>query len=283
MSKWLIVNLWINYQVWVVAQILMTSQLSTLSRMWTKRSRVLFAGKSADVITMPEDILRVNISRLSLSMNAWLVVLITKLWMPCPVTTHSITEINEWIKLDSFLTGLSGDGNFDDLVAQYIVKNGNKTYSCSICEKVSRDLTDAKRHLESIHFPSESGYACQSCESYFKTFQALSKHNLRYHRNKWFCFLFSQDQDQIKVTKVSFVFIGLSTFDDLASQYIAKNGNKYCCSLCGKVSRDLTDAKRHLESIHFPSDGGYECQICNSNFKTWNALSCHNSKYHRNK
>ena len=54
----------------MVAQILMTSQLSTLSRMWTKRSRVLFAGKSADVITMPEDILRVNISRLSLSMNA---------------------------------------------------------------------------------------------------------------------------------------------------------------------------------------------------------------------
>ena len=77
------------------------------------------------------------------------------------------------------------------------------------------------------------------------------------------------------------MFIGLGSFDDLAAQYIAKDGSKYSCSLCGKVSRDVTDAKRHLESKHFPSDGGYECQICNSNFKTWNALSCHNSKYHR--
>ena len=153
-------NLWI-YQVWVVVQILMTSLQSISSRMWTKRSRVPFVEKSADAITMLEDTLRVNISPLSLSMNAWLVVLIIKLWMHCPVITHSITEINEWIKLDSFLTGLSGNGNFDDLVAQYIAKNeNNKTYLCSICEKVSRDLTDAKRHLEGIHFPSEAGYTC---------------------------------------------------------------------------------------------------------------------------
>lgn len=169
----------------MVVQILMTSLQSTSSRMWTKLSRVLCVEKSADVITMLEDTLRVNIFPLSRSMNAWPVVLIIKLWMHCPVITHSITEINEWIKLDSFLTGLSGNGNFDDLVAQYIAKNGNnKTYSCSICEKVSRDLTDAKRHLEGIHFPSEAGYTCPSCESHFNTFQALSKHNSRYHRNK---------------------------------------------------------------------------------------------------
>lgn len=102
--------------------------------------------------------------------------------MHYPVTIHSITEINELFKLDSFLTGLSDGGHFDDLVTQYIVKNGNKTYSCSICEKVSRDLTDAKRHLESKHFPSESEYECQSCLSHFNTYQAFRKHNSRYHR-----------------------------------------------------------------------------------------------------
>ena len=87
----------------------------------------------------------------------------------------------------------------------------------------------------------------------------------------------------MKSYKVVSIFVGLSNFDDLAAQYLSRDGNKYFCSLCGKVSRDVTDAKRHLESKHFPSVGGYECQICNSNFKTWNALSCHNSKYHRNK
>ena len=165
-----------------MVHILMTWRLSTLSRIRTKHSLVLFVEKSADVITMLEGTLRVNIFQLSQSMNAWFVVPTTKLWMPYLVTIHSITEINEWLKLDSFLTGVNDGRNFDDLVAQYIVRNGNKTYSCSICEKVSRDLTDAKRHLESKHFPSESEYECQSCGSYFNTFQALRKHNSRYHR-----------------------------------------------------------------------------------------------------
>ena len=163
-------------------RILMSWRLSTLSRTWTKHYLVLYVEKSADVITMLEDTLRVNIFQLSQSMNAWFVVLTIKLWMHYPVTIHSITEINELFKLDSFLTGLSDGGHFDDLVTQYIVKNGNKTYSCSICEKVSRDLTDAKRHLESKHFPSESEYECQSCLSHFNTYQAFRKHNSRYHR-----------------------------------------------------------------------------------------------------
>ena len=77
-----------------------------------------------------------------------------------------------------------GGASVEELVTKYITKNEDKSYSCSICGKLSRDLYNAKGHLESKHFPSESGYECQSCGDHFNTFQAFSKHNSRYHRNK---------------------------------------------------------------------------------------------------
>ena len=67
-------------------------------------------------------------------------------------------------------------------------------------------------------------------------------------------------------------------------QLWCRNPDKsWLCSLCGKVSRDVHAAKSHLDSKHFPSDNGYNCNLCDKHCKTKNALACHMSQYHRNK
>jgi len=53
------------------------------------------------------------------------------------------------------------------------------------------------------------------------------------------------------------------------------------CTLCGKESPAITNAKYHLEAKHFPTEG-YSCEICQKFCKTRHGLSCHMSKHHRN-
>lgn len=72
------------------------------------------------------------------------------------------------------------------------------------------------------------------------------------------------------------------SIEELAQLYISRNDEKaYNCLMCGKVSRDLHNAKTHLEASHFPSETGYECQMCGATYKTKNSLACHMSKKHR--
>ena len=75
---------------------------------------------------------------------------------------------------------------------------------------------------------------------------------------------------------------GGGSIEELAQLYISRNDEKaYNCLICGKVSRDLHNAKTHLEASHFPSETGYECQLCGARYKTKNSLACHISKKHR--
>ena len=70
--------------------------------------------------------------------------------------------------------------------------------------------------------------------------------------------------------------------EDLVIQHVAKNQDKtFSCLICGKISRHLHHAKAHLEASHFPSESGYECQVCGICLKTKNALAVHMSKKHK--
>ena len=136
-------------------------------------------------------------------------------------------------------SGMFVDGSIEELAKSYLTRNQDKSFSCSVCGKVSRDLYNAKRHLEDKHFRPDSGYKCQFCGAVCVTLNALSKHMSRQHRNKWLlCTLFL----------LSYLFIGWQRgLEEQFSQYITKNPDRSCtCALCGKVSRDLYNAKRHL-------------------------------------
>ena len=75
--------------------------------------------------------------------------------------------------------------------------------------------------------------------------------------------------------------------EELANQYIIRNeADKTLprqCTLCGKLFRDMFNAKMHLDSAHFPSANGYFCEICNKPSKSRSSLSKHYANYHKNK
>ena len=141
-----------------------------------------------------------------------------------------------------------GDGSIEELAKSYLSRNQDKSFSCSLCGKVSRDMYNAKRHLEDKHFRSDSGYKCQLCGVFCVTLNSLTNHMSRQHRNKWMLCTFV------------FLLIGWQRgLEEQISQYITKNPDRsFTCTLCGKVSRDLYNAKRHLMKC-FKSTWRYEC------------------------
>ena len=71
-----------------------------------------------------------------------------------------------------------------------------------------------------------------------------------------------------------------TSLEDLAAKYLGRtqppgSGPSFQCLLCGKLCMDKTGGKYHLEAKHFPSDGGYFCDVCGKHLKSQNALKCH--------
>lgn len=70
--------------------------------------------------------------------------------------------------------------------------------------------------------------------------------------------------------------------DDLAREHIQRQdtgkGRELLCKICGKINKDMTKAKSHLESIHFPTEGAYKCGRCGKVKNTKKALQGHERK-----
>ena len=65
-----------------------------------------------------------------------------------------------------------------------LVKNADcKAYTCNLCEKVCGDLSIARFHLESRHFPNYDGYHCSICDKFCKTKNALACHKVKCRRS----------------------------------------------------------------------------------------------------
>ena len=69
------------------------------------------------------------------------------------------------------------------------------------------------------------------------------------------------------------------------AEYIEKDpasGPKaHKCTLCGKVSQDRSNIRKHVENIHFPNSFLYSCKYCGKTFNARNNMYVHVSTYHR--
>jgi len=64
--------------------------------------------------------------------------------------------------------------------------------------------------------------------------------------------------------------------------YIVKDGpQSHRCTLCGKVSSDRSNLRKHVENIHFSGMFVYNCKYCSQNFPSRNKLNHHMSGVHR--
>ena len=74
-------------------------------------------------------------------------------------------------------------------------------------------------------------------------------------------------------------FDNMEALDQKLSEMLEGNGRSKICIPCGKISRDMTDAKLHAEThidgLNFP------CQHCDKSFRTRKAFRSHMDRYHR--
>ena len=65
--------------------------------------------------------------------------------------------------------------SLNELADMHLTKY-NGGYICNLCNKLVRDKTDAKRHLESKHFQNEFIYECDICGKVLNTSMSLYCH-----------------------------------------------------------------------------------------------------------
>ena len=63
------------------------------------------------------------------------------------------------------------------------------------------------------------------------------------------------------------------------NEMMVKEGNYFKCTVCGKVAKDSSHMKRHIE-LHIEGLS-YECSICNNTFRNKKSLYNHKFKNHR--
>ena len=78
------------------------------------------------------------------------------------VTINDCVVFLEFFKKNCNICVLGAVSNPEDF-EKFAVKNGPGSFSCSLCTKHAAQLTDIKRHIESIHFPNTFTYACPFC------------------------------------------------------------------------------------------------------------------------
>ena len=63
------------------------------------------------------------------------------------------------------------------LVPTYSVKTGDGKFSCTLCDYITRDKYNIRRHLDGKH-DLTGGYRCEKCFKQLNTKQSLSQHRL---------------------------------------------------------------------------------------------------------
>jgi len=99
------------------------------------------------------------------------------------------TETDNTMDLSMSMHGAqTGKGShaayLEECLRTKVIKNDSKTYTCMMCEKICGDLSIARFHMESIHFPNLEGYRCSICDKFCKTRNALACHKVKCRRSR---------------------------------------------------------------------------------------------------
>ena len=135
------------------------------------------------------------------------------------------------------------------------VHNGQRPYSCKICDKAFKHPSDLKTHLR-IH-TGERPYSCNTCDKAFNQNSVLKRH-MRVHTEKHLCHMCKKCLSDCSHPKITAVH----------------NGQRpYSCEVCDKAFKHPSDLKKHLR-IH-TGERPYSCNTCDKAFNQSSVLKRH--------
>ena len=129
----------------------------------------------------------------------------------------------------------------------------DKVWSCVVCQYQSSKKNNVFEHVEAKHVQS-TGYNCQQCGTFCKTYSAYRSHIKRLHPKpqpiNWFV-------DDLELVLMSLV---------------THNGDCWSCNQCGKTAKTKQHIKAHAET-HVPGLS-HVCVYCNKTVSLWRTLNC---------
>ena len=77
------------------------------------------------------------------------------------------------------------------------------------------------------------------------------------------------------------VAVTADNFDlkETINQMITQDNDSYICKTCGRIGKDLSNMKKHVE-IHIEGLS-YDCPHCDKTFRSKNSFHIHNSRLHK--
>jgi len=183
--------------------------------------------------------------------------------------SESTPKLADWSDLKNFVSRLAND------------QNGERVYSCKVCNQKGSSRYALQKHVESVHFPHTFKHICKFCNEERATKQALVGHIYKMHKAEK-----SEELTKAKEDKYPTGELELNSWSDL-NQYVVKlpsdeSGLKlFQCTICQFKGRQCYDLKKHVESLHFRGALKHTCNLCDTDFDTKNALQYHNQTKHK--
>ena len=140
-----------------------------------------------------------------------------------------------------------------------LMERVDKMWSCLACQYQSNRKTNLFEHVEAKHIQS-TGYNCQDCGTFCKTYSAYRSHVKRLH------------------PKAQAINWYLDDLELVLMSLVVHNGDCWSCNQCGKTAKTKQHIKAHAET-HVPGLS-HVCVYCNKTFKTSNTLQNHISLTH---
>lgn len=127
------------------------------------------------------------------------------------------------------------------------------TFKCEICEKILLSQSSLDTHKSLMHKFTKK-YVCDQCDQFvsFPKQELLDDHMLFKHG-------FNCTQCDIRPFKIQRLLD-----NHVFKHHSGENCNK--CEICGKVFKDFSNVKRHIQSVH-ENYRPKTCNICGKNFK----------------
>ncbi len=142
---------------------------------------------------------------------------------------------------------------------------------CRICEKMMRNKSLLKRHLNEVHL-KPNNYKCNECSETFLTMLNLDHHIRIVHKHssqseikKPMCvncnFRFSSNQKYMQHTEKK-------------CQRRLKKSEALKCNICDKIMRYKSALERHMKKVHLKAND-FNCEECEQTFSTKFNLNHH--------
>ena len=189
----------------------------------------------------------------------------------------------------------SGPQQPEDLLKYIDRDEGGSGYFCTLCTGFShKSRANVRNHVESKHFPKHFVYTCQTCGHNCPSHQSLLKHKSMFHKNLpcyWSCWIHFMRSHSLSWCTTIATLLGGAAWGDSGSAdptklyeyvgYDAESG-KHICLKCSNFShKSRSNARNHVEAVHFPALFTYSCQVCGQETGSKNALNIHMTRFHK--